>query len=243
MATPKKVKTITINSTKYKVGGGSEAIFVFNHYDAAEGYYVTDAIKDIEGNTLTNADVCDKVKSGAQIYVQVVAASGSNSGKFQLLDQYEHEEYGEGSVVQEHFWSEDNAFGKYVSMTFRLTSNWVSAPNITDKSDEFVITLDSSNELYSTGAKTCTSFSVAALKAAVDAGKTVRIVGSNLLSEDDVHSETIDLVCSCIDSFQGAQIWLSTMYGTKALSFIVGVGDPDTKTSINLINIFSLNQP
>lgn len=108
--------------------------------------------------------------------------------------------------------------------------------------DEFVITLDSSNALYSTGAKTCTSFSVAELKAAVDAGKTVRIVGSNLLSEDDVHSETIDLVCSCKDSFQGAQIFMSALCGSDVLSFVVGVGDPDTKTSINLFNIFPLIQ-
>ena len=106
---------------------------------------------------------------------------------------------------------------------------------------DFVITLDSSNELYMTGTKTCTSFSVAELKAAVDAGKTVRIVGSNLLNEDDNHSDTIDLVCSCNDSFQGAQIWMSTMCNMKALIFIVGLTSPDTKTSINLVHISDLS--
>lgn len=105
---------------------------------------------------------------------------------------------------------------------------------------DFVITLDSSNELYMTGTKTCTAFSVTDLIAAVRAGKTVRIVGTNLLSEDDNHSETIDLVCSCNYSFQGAQVWMSAMCNTKALIFVVGEGEPDAKTNINLAYIKDL---
>ena len=154
MAT-KAAKSITINATKFELAnaldfangklqlkakdvvldevevGGAGSIFIYNHYDSGEGYYVTDAIKDIEGNVLTKAEACKRVKAGAQIYVQVVAASGSSSGQCQLLDKYEHEEYDGGSVVQEHFWSDGNSFNKYISMTFRFADNFVSDPSIT----------------------------------------------------------------------------------------------------------------
>lgn len=265
MAT-KAAKSITINATKYELAntldyqngkvqlkakdvvldetevGGSEAIFVYNHYDSDEGFYVTDAIKDITGNVLTNAQVCSKVKAGAQIYVQVVAASGSSSGQFQLLEKYEHEEMGGGSVIQEHFWSEGNAFGKYISMTFRLADNFVSNPSISDASgDEFVITLDDYQYLSTTGSKTCTSFNGVDLANAVKAGKTIKIVGTNIYNEDDNARDSVCLVCDATDSDQGAQVFLTAVYKTEVLTFLAA--DYTTVSSINLINIFSLIQP
>ncbi|MEE3415469.1 MAG: hypothetical protein VZR53_08880 [Prevotella sp.] len=265
MATTKAAKSITINSTKYELAntldyqngkvqlkakdvvldetevGGSEAIFIYNHYDSGEGYYVTDAIKDIAGNTLTNAEACNKVKAGAQIYVQVVAASGSSFGQFQLLDKYEHEEYGGGSVVQEHFWSEGNAFNKYISMTFRLANNFVSAPNIEDKDADFVITLDDNQYLSTTGYKTCTSFNGVDLANAVKAGKTIKIVGTNIYNEDDNARDSVCLVCDATDADQGAQVFLTAVYKKEVLTFLAA--DYTTVSSINLISIFPLTQP
>lgn len=258
MAT-KAAKSITINATKYELAnalgvangklqlkakdvvldeaevGNAKAIFVYDHYDSGTGYYETDAIKDIEGNVLTNAEVCSRVKDGSQIYVQVVAASGSNTGKFQLLDKYEHEVHGGGAVVEEHFWSEGNTFDKYISMVFRLADNWVSAPSITDKGSDFIIDLTDGQEMFDFSSTTwaCTTFAYADLQAAIAVGKRIVIRSKNYLDNDNRTTNKMYLVPTEVrDSVDGAQIIMSIPCGSYWYS--IGIAQTAYVTSLNV---------
>ena len=227
-----KAKDVVLDETEVS---NAKAVFVYNHYDSGEGYYVTDAIKDIEGNVLTNADVCSRVKDGAQIYVQVVAASGSNTGKFQLLDKYEHEEHGGGTVVDEHFWSEGNAFNKYISMTFRLADNFVSAPQIADKDTDFVIDLTDGQEMFdfSNTTWTCTSFAYADLQAAIAGGKRIVIRSKNYLDNDNPTSNKMYLTPTEVrDSVGGGQVIMFIPCGSHWYS--IGIAQTTNVTSLNV---------
>ena len=106
--------------------------------------------------------------------------------------------------------------------------------------DEFVITLDSNQYLSTTGSKTCSSFNGKDLADAVKAGKTIKIVGTDLLNEDDNPRDSVCLVCSATDADQGAQVFLTGVDGLNVLTFVMA--NYTTVSSINLINIFALNQ-
>ena len=89
MATPKKVKTITINSTKYQVGGGEGAIFVGIEYNTDEGYWQVSTVADGDGNALTVAQVTEKLKLGAPVYVKDVAEA-----RYVLMTDIAEDSYG-----------------------------------------------------------------------------------------------------------------------------------------------------
>lgn len=89
MATPKKVKTITINSTKYQVGGGAGAVFADIAYNSEDGYWEVSTVVDGDGNALTAAQVAENVKLGAPVYVKDV-----DEGRYILMTDMAEDTYG-----------------------------------------------------------------------------------------------------------------------------------------------------
>ena len=90
----------------------------------------------------------------------------------------------------------------------------------TDIDTAFVIELDDNQNVTTTGSKTCTSFAAADLLDAISNGKTIKIVGHDLLDQNDNPGDEVVLTPDVYYDNPGAQVYMSVLIQGSPKSFV-----------------------